>query len=437
MTKADSVWWDIQLYFSLDNGNSWINTNIFEQLDSLWGGILRNIAISPTGIAYCGLLFFQPPMDLNGLFAKSTDDGLIWTYPGWIKGGQIFSFNYESVITIGEGWREITINLSSDNGNSWNYLGGPPAFYTRALALFSNGNIIVGDGEQYNLPKSVYISTNTCSTWTIISDFNSLIKSGFSWSNGEEEGILIGTEDLGVFLFSDEGDSLGPRNDGLTNLNVQALTLDNNGYVYAGTDDGVWRRSLFEIIPVELTSFIATSNGSEVILNWSTATETNNSGFSIERKIANSEYSEIGFIPGFGTTTETKSYSYIDSKVSQGKYTYHLKQIDFDGSYEYSQEYEVEVSAPLEFSLEQNFPNPFNPSTVINYQLPINGNVTIKVYDIIGNEISILVNDYKLAGKYEIEFNPASGNQYSASGIYFYQLKAGNYIDTKKMILIK
>ena len=147
MTKADSVWWDIQLYFSLDNGDSWINANIFEQLDSL-GGILRNIALSPTGIAYCGLLFFQPPYDLAGYFAKSTDDGLTWTFPGWIKGGQIFGFNYESVITIGEGFREISMSLSSDNGNSWNYLEEPPAFYNRALSLFSNGNIIVGDGDQ-------------------------------------------------------------------------------------------------------------------------------------------------------------------------------------------------------------------------------------------------------------------------------------------------
>ena len=219
------------------------------------------------------------------------------------------------------------------------------------------------------LPKSVYLSTNMCSTWTIIADFNSLITSGLSWSSGSEEGVLIGTEDLGVFLFSDEGDSLGSRNDGLTNFNVQALTLDNNGYVYAGTDNGVWKRPLFEVIPVELTSFTATANGKEVILNWSTATETNNSGFSIERKSANSDYSEIGFVPGFGTTTEPKSYSYTDSEVSSGKYTYRLKQIDFDGSYEYSQEVEVEVSAPLEFSLEQNYPNPFNPSTVISYSV--------------------------------------------------------------------
>jgi len=204
-----------------------------------------------------------------------------------------------------------------------------------------------------------------------------------------------------------------------------------------GADEFDW------IVPVELTSFTIISSGEEIILNWSTATELNNQGFDIERSKDNVSFSKIGFVPGFGTTTEPKSYSYTDSKVSLGKYTYRLKQIDFDGSYEYSQEVEVEVASPLEFSLKQNFPNPFNPSTVIGYQLPISSNVTLKVFDILGNEIAILVNDYKLAGKYEVEFNAAelSGSVSAkggyASGVYFYQLNASNYIDTKKMILLR
>ncbi|MCU0413449.1 MAG: T9SS type A sorting domain-containing protein [Ignavibacteriaceae bacterium] len=196
-------------------------------------------------------------------------------------------------------------------------------------------------------------------------------------------------------------------------------------------------------IPVELTSFTATSSGEEVILNWTTSTETNNSGFSIERKFAECEYSEIGFVPGFGTTTEPKSYSYTDSKLRAGKYTYRLKQIDFDGSFEYSQEIEVEVSAPLTFSLEQNYPNPFNPCTVISYQLPVSGNVALKVYDILGNGVATLVDEYKPDGKYEVEFSAKSGsasggNAYSLpSGVYFYQLRAGDYVAVKKMILLR
>jgi photosystem II stability/assembly factor-like uncharacterized protein len=211
--------------------------------------------------------------------------------------------------------------------------------------------------------------------------------------------------------------------------------VGNNGIIFKTTNGGV---------PVELTSFTATLLGNEVILNWSTATEINNQGFEILRFAQDdSEWQTIGFVPGFGTTTEPKSYSYIDSKVSTGKYTYRLKQIDFDGSYEYSQEVEVEVIAPLVFSLEQNYPNPFNPSTVIGYHLPVSGDVTLKVFDIIGNEIVKLVDEYKPVGRYEVEFSANGGSASSGNainlpnGVYFYQLKAGNYTDTKKMILLK
>ena len=91
-----------------------------------------------------------------------------------------------------------------------------------------------------------------------------------------------------------------------------------------------------------------------------------------------------------------------------------------------------------EFQLSQNYPNPFNPNTLISYQLPVSGNVRLKVYDILGKEVAILVNEFKAAGRYEIEFNGYSGEvQNLASGIYFYQLSAGSYVDTKKMILLR
>jgi hypothetical protein len=191
-------------------------------------------------------------------------------------------------------------------------------------------------------------------------------------------------------------------------------------------------------VPVEITSFIATTNGEAVILNWRTATEDNNSGFSIERKSAESEYSEIGFVPSFGTTTEPKSYSYTDSKVSAGKYTYHLKQIDFDGSYEYSPEVEVEISAPLQFSLEQNYPNPFNPNTKIFFSLAVDSKVNLKIFDVLGQEVATIVNDDLSPGTYDINFTADQLN----SGVYFYRLEAigvdgSNFVDVKKMILTK
>ncbi|MFZ1282444.1 MAG: T9SS type A sorting domain-containing protein [Ignavibacteriaceae bacterium] len=144
-------------------------------------------------------------------------------------------------------------------------------------------------------------------------------------------------------------------------------------------------------------------------------------------------WENIGFINGNGTTTETKSYSYKDENLSAVKYQYRLKQIDFDGTFEYSNIVEAEILPPAIFSLEQNFPNPFNPSTKISWQSPVNSHQTLKIYDVLGNEVATLVNEYRTAGKYEAEFNANN----LASGIYYYQLKVGEFVQTKKMVLIK
>jgi len=204
------------------------------------------------------------------------------------------------------------------------------------------------------------------------------------------------------------------------------------------------------IVPVELVSFNGEANSSTVLLSWITATEINNQGFEIERtRLRSSNYAEaswekIGFIPGFGTTTEPKSYSFTDEDISSGFYSYRLKQIDFDGSMLYSNVIEVEVAAPNKFSLKQNYPNPFNPSTKIKYAIGSRQFVQLKVYDVLGNEIVTLVNEELPAGEYEVEFNLNSTSDKSfrlvrnlSSGVYFYQLIAGTYSETKKMILSK
>jgi hypothetical protein len=195
------------------------------------------------------------------------------------------------------------------------------------------------------------------------------------------------------------------------------------------------------IVPVELVSFSESINGNAVNLNWSTSTETNNSGFSIERKqiyssqstVNNKEWNERGFITGHGTTTETQSYSFIDENLSGGKYVYRLKQIDFDGTFEYSKEVEVVVNVPEKFELSQNYPNPFNPSTKIKYQIAASNPVRLKVYDILGNEVATLVNEIQSTGNYEVTFDASS----LSSGTYFYKLQAGSFVETKKMMLLR
>jgi hypothetical protein len=187
-------------------------------------------------------------------------------------------------------------------------------------------------------------------------------------------------------------------------------------------------------VPVELTSFTANVNAEgNVLLNWTTATELNNQMFEIERRSAEGQFTTIGYIEGYGTTTEPQKYSYTDNTVGTGTYFYRLKQIDFGGQYEYSDEIEVEVNGPLTFALEQNYPNPFNPSTNIKYSVPENGFVKLSVYNLVGEEVSVLVNQTVDAGFYEVTFNAAN----LPSGTYFYRLQTGDFIDTKKMILMK
>ncbi|MCH7722724.1 MAG: T9SS type A sorting domain-containing protein, partial [Bacteroidetes bacterium] len=169
-----------------------------------------------------------------------------------------------------------------------------------------------------------------------------------------------------------------------------------------------------------------------VTLNWTTATELNNFGFEIQRLTIENVWEKIVFVEGYGTTTETHNYSYVDANLTPGKYLYRLKQIDFNGQYEYSDIIEVEL-IPEQYALFQNYPNPFNPTTILKYQILELSFITLTVYDVKGNEIATLVNKEKPAGSYAVEFN-ATG---LPSGIYFYKLQAGNFVEIKKLVLMK
>jgi len=198
-----------------------------------------------------------------------------------------------------------------------------------------------------------------------------------------------------------------------------------------------WRTRIasidFALVPVELTSFSAAATNDEVELNWSTATEINNQGFEVQRKSANSEFEKVGYVAGFGTTTEPKSYSFIEVELPAGNYIYRLKQIDFNGKFEYTDEVNVDVTAPIEYALEQNHPNPFNPSTMIKYSIAEDGFVKLAVYNLTGEEVALLVNSQQKAGRYEIDFNASN----LASGVYIYRMESANFITSKKLMLMK
>jgi hypothetical protein len=188
------------------------------------------------------------------------------------------------------------------------------------------------------------------------------------------------------------------------------------------------------LVPVELTSFNALIKDEGVLLEWTTATELNNRGFEIQRN-QSSNWTTIGFVEGRGTTTEITNYQFFNDLSglnSSVKLQYRLKQVDFGGTFSYSNIIEIDF-IPEAYSLSQNYPNPFNPSTSISFTLTKSTFVTLKIYNVLGNEITTMVNQNMLSGKHEIKFN-ANG---LPSGVYLYTITAGDFVDTKKMLLMK
>ena len=208
--------------------------------------------------------------------------------------------------------------------------------------------------------------------------------------------------------------------------------------------------SFTNVLPIELVSFKAEPINNHIILNWETATEIKNFGFEVQRmasykqseivsqdKLQTSNqkltWEKIGFVKGNGNSNSLKNYQFIDKRLFGGnKFSYRLKQIDIDGNFIYSEEIEVEAM-PDEYYLSQNYPNPFNPVTNIEFQIVNPGLVTLKVYDILGNEAGSILNKEFETGYYKFQWDGSR----LASGVYFYQLKTGDFIQTKKMILLK
>ena len=226
--------------------------------------------------------------------------------------------------------------------------------------------------------------------------------------------------------------SIGDVN--LAGIFVPSVTFDIDGQVrnnppYIGADENVVP------LPVELSSFTSAVTANKVTLNWSTVTETNNSGFDIERAASGSNtFSKVGNVAGHGNSNTTVNYTYNENNVASGRYNYRLKQIDFNGNYKYYDlSSEVIVGVPTKYDLSQNYPNPFNPTTKISYTIPVDGKVSIKLFDMTGKEVAQVVNSLQTAGYHSVEFNASN----LSSGTYFYTIEANNFVATKKMMLVK
>ncbi len=230
---------------------------------------------------------------------------------------------------------------------------------------------------------------------------------------------------------------------------IDTDVVTGNYYAYAATAiDESGNESTFSnridttiaaTTPVELSLFTAHLNINQVNLVWRTASESNNFGFEIERRVnSETKFKKIGFINGNGTTSEPQEYKFVDENVEKGTYYYRLKQIDYDAKFEYSSEIKIVVNIPDEYQLFQNYPNPFNPKTTIAYNLAEASHVKITIYDITGREIQKIVDKMQEAGHYEFEWDAKNYQKQSiAGGVYYYKLETPNFTQFRKMLLLK
>jgi len=285
----------------------------------------------------------------------------------------------------------------------------------QATTRVNTGVVLFGVHEYmftFNFATAILLPPGTATFWIEI--FNNSTQSGnFFWETGNLDGTngVLGS----AWYTTTPGTTWNL--DGATDLSIQ-LNGDN-------------------AIPVELTSFTAAADFGVVELQWITATETNNQGFEVQRS-SGGEFETIAFVNGYGTTTQTQVYTYTDRSVNVGSYSYRLKQLDFDGTFEYSSVVEIEVPAPTVFALDQNYPNPFNPSTMISFRLAVDSKVSMTVFNVLGQEVASLFNGNLVAGSHQVNFDAASLN----SGVYMYRIEASgidgtNFVDVKKMILTK
>ncbi len=301
------------------------------------------------------------------------------------------------------------------------------------------GGIMLGRGI-YESAGSFIINGTLTLTGTSTDIFIFKMISTLSPAVGSNVVLIGGT--LASNVYWQVGSSTFINGDFKGNILAYAAITQNAG---ASIDGNLYTRTSYidingtSVLPVELSSFSAATNGSTVKLSWKTATEVNNYGFEVERKILkqvqndNAVWEKLGFVNGNGNSNSSKNYSFVDNKVSTGKYYYRLKQIDNDGQFEYSKNVEVSFMKPNEFELSQNYPNPFNPSTTIRFNLPEASIVKLTIFNILGQEIRTLVNEFRESGVNTINFDASDLN----SGIYIYKIEAGNFVQTRKMTLLK
>jgi photosystem II stability/assembly factor-like uncharacterized protein len=364
----------------------------------------------------------------GGKILNTTDLG-----SSWVTHNGITESNLSSVQFINEntGW------IAGDN-NIIKYFDEPVSLANHFNPVWSGNGYMV---------MSIYVT-------------GAELIGGGNLEAGDEIGVFDGENCVGfvkltetippaeqVQIVASTDDPSTPQVDGFINGNtisykfwLSGISLEVSEYTAIYTSgDGIFMSlgsatvEFANVLPVELISFTAVLYDNKVTLNWKTATEANNYGFDIERSSDKEDWIQLGFVEGIGTSESPVSYTFIDNNLySSSGFYYRLKQTDNNGKFEYSSVLKVDV-VPKEYSLSQNYPNPFNPSTKIRYQIPNQSKVVIKLYDILGGEVTTLLNEEKEPGLYELQID----GQNLSSGTYIYRITAGSFVDTKKMILLR
>ncbi|MCI0472951.1 MAG: T9SS type A sorting domain-containing protein, partial [Ignavibacteria bacterium] len=302
----------------------------------------------------------------------------------------------------------------------------------------NTGNIMDGSYVIDRYSKSAW--------WTITNPGGGL--AGYNYSINLEAGLIPGVSNVNLYqlrVIKRPNSSTDWSVEG-THINATGSTffpIVKRGGLTTFSDFGIGGNSADgntlgdDPLPVTLKSFTSSVNGRNVRLNWVTEKEYNNKGFEVQRKgnnAQNSGWQNLGFIDSKAGSNSALNYTFEDKNLNSGKFNYRLKQIDYNGNFEYFElTGDVVVGVPGKFNLSQNYPNPFNPVTKINFDLPEDGKVTLKIYDMLGREAAVLVNEARTAGYHTVEFN--AGNL--SSGMYFYRLVSGNYSAVKKMVVLK
>ena len=324
----------------------------------------------------------------------------------------------------------------------------------------SNGILIDGIGETDGIVDTIddppainwWLTTGSQGSFAMIFRMNTIgdTRKIYYWDKNElnktDTGDSLSWGDTGVKISSNPGSYIA----GNISFAYRSYYLGPNKSPSLGDSLALNFKSPLKIqyqanayVPVELAFFNAMDTDGKVVLEWVTATETNNFGFEIQRKtLQNDNWDIVGTVEGKGTTTTPHKYSYTDKTVDIGTYYYRLKQIDFDGSFELSDEIKIDVRPPKTFSLYQNYPNPFNPETIIRYRIPQLDRTSIlvelKIYNLLGDEVRTLVQTDQDAGYYSVTWDGKNNHgQTVSAGTYIYRLRAGNFIKTNKMLILR